>query len=825
MKKIFSFFLFFFILAVPFAKAGTTATDFKISYDISNFFVTTEKIHFEGFSFLDHMDNYGGKNMSTYIAAYTGDWDNEWVKPSKCNNSGKCYSKQVTVTDKYDLYFIRCIRPACTTELQEKRIRNLESGAEKYESMSCTEPGSESGVSYPNSHCAYHNVGFTIDLNFDDIKNKIRKDQATVHFRIITKAKSEVGEGHGQKKDSSDIGILSNSCKSVFGNTTCRENRNYKTTYKVPKTISGQGYNIIVKEKRVRSITLGGLSDEVIFTAGSASGSWKNEKAGEDSYANNLRSQYFNLGKKYKVTDVTEFLDGWKNWKGDGYVSGRLFKLEGNLENDANDYGWGWSAWVKSSGDLKMTIDDKVDESCTGCSCNDNQIVYCYGGNCNYNPSTCVSTSPSIENLSTSTNSGSHTSCSSAEDIKVSSDGLLEKVYWLNINKDLIDESLENNSVNYVTSSAMNSGANITNKLVLDGNYYWFPITLKALVNYEQTFNLKLNFSDGELKISSGRYFPFSFDYSTSVSTTGYNDNYDTSSNEKAGTSSYNTYQPSYLFEVVNPVNGEVSYRNIRIALKEGDKIFSSFYWPSATNYGSQLFKDIASTASVDLNNDQRSVNVTFPDTNNINQTRNDVGNFNCSSISECNYRIKQAWLSNTGDGKIIYGDKVAGYDITNGDQSLYYVSPNWKTNQLFTFSINASFGLPKTKFSYNATCSLKLVTNEIHDYVKYRSIDTSNPFPKGNIPKNWKQYIDTVGNLNRIESNPFEAEKISYQTEFIKDKNKFSRFKSEYGDYFSYGDMKSDGSGSSRIITSDLFNKITRTHCKAGEWSSSCDK
>ena len=161
MKKLVNYFVFLivFLVCIP-IRSVFAAADYKISYDVTEFSITKEEIIFKGFSFLDHMDNYGGRNMQTYIAAYSGGWNKQWNDINKCNASNHCYAVKSTTSSykEYDLYFIRCIGDACTEQYRLQRARNLKNGTEKYELNTCNEPGSASGVYYKDSHCAYHEV-------------------------------------------------------------------------------------------------------------------------------------------------------------------------------------------------------------------------------------------------------------------------------------------------------------------------------------------------------------------------------------------------------------------------------------------------------------------------------------------------------------------------------------------------------------------------------------------------------------------------------------------------------------------------------------------
>ena len=822
-------FIVLFSIFLPIRSVFADSTDYKISYDITNFSVGSDgdTIHFEGWSFLSHMDNYGGINMDTYIAAYTGRWQSEWHNQGACNRSKKCYSVQ-TIPSAGDLYFIRCTDTACSDSFRAGIVDDLENNKKTFAFSGCmggtyTTTTKSSRITRSGSHCAYHRVGFKRNMKISNILKNLNNTENDIHFRIITIAKggetrNDIDRG-SVKVDDTDIGVIANSCSSIFNQTCTKNKENYKTTYYQNSTVG----NIQIKEKKERTITVNGLDDTVIFTAVNASGS-------RNSSYTNGRDQFFNPGKKYKIDAVTPFKENWQNWKGDGTgnVSGRLLKITGDPKSNSDDYGWAWSAWVKTSGALKLKIKDKTDTTCTGCSCANNAIVACVGSKCTINSSTSCPNSTNVSSLKTQNGTADHSTCGSVNNLTVSSSEQAEQVYWLNIPRSKIDEKLVNQGVKFVTFEEYTRGKSITNKLVLKGTNYWFPIKLKALVKFTQTFNLNLNFVSS--KVDSGGSFPFSFNYSTSVSSSAYP--YDVSN----GTSENNTYQSTYTFEVIG-LSGVTSYKNIAIGLTSGDKIFHSSLDSSKTTYSVDLFNSIANSVSQkDLNNSERNAKVTFPDTNKPSVSKEDAGDFTCSSSSECNYILRQAYVSKDGSGKVQYSQtEVPGFDKLQSQGSRYIVSPIWKTGDKFEFKINAKFGLSNTKFNYNATCSLDTITNKIHstNYIKYRSIDTSNPFPDSSkIPENWKEYQKVDSNFSRIVNTSFNDKAVNYQTGFfgssIKNTLKELENSNKIGSYSSYKDVTS--SGSDKLITdTDIFSVKSVTsgqnYCLTGQFNENCNK
>ena len=382
------------------------------------------------------------------------------------------------------------------------------------------------------------------------------------------------------------------------------------------------------------------------------------------------------------------------------------------------------------------------------------------------------------------------------------------------------------------------------------GGYYYFPINVLANVSYSQTANLTINGFSNNQTVVSGLNFAYSYQYTVNSKWNyigEYKDNGETTENHTFG-----------VYSTKIKKTGEVKTKPAKIIVfpNKGDLLYvkngSSF--KDFKPYSVQVLKDIIAE-SVKLNGksiDATNNTVTFDDSNDASKKRNtsDAGTFSCSSpistdnweagdlrSSTCTYKIKKAFFSNQMNGNIIYrdSDSIAGYYVDpnnkDGVNSWYYIPANLKTGDTFNFYVNnTNLSLIKeVKFTYNATCSVK-GKNEIHDSskIKYRSIDTSNPFPKvtkiSDYPKNWQQYVNDNKGLNRIISNSFSG--VSYQTNFFKNKTYIDSLKSTYGDYYSYNDMDTSGNGTSAIIHKEnLFSKINGNHNKAGEYKEENDK
>ena len=232
-----------------------------------------------------------------------------------------------------------------------------------------------------------------------------------------------------------------------------------------------------------------------------------------------------------------------------------------------------------------------------------------------------------------------------------------------------------------------------------------------------------------------------------------------------------------------------------------------------------------------------------FPDSNDANSNLwvDDAGSFRCSvhsadhweagivNSATCSYTIKPAYFKNDGSGNIVYGVRD-GYTKDTNQGSLYYVPLNLKTGASFQFSVSAKnlSLIHGINYEYTPTCSVLAVDRL--DKLKYRPIDTSNPFPKNKISKNWQDYINSKPNaMDRVMNHSFDD--ISYQTKKLDNsvKSKLKEIKKNIGDYESYSDLGVDALGRSMVIWNEnqynLFSIKQGNHCRVNQYEQSCDK
>ena len=833
-------------------------TDYKISYDIIEFHVTGDEVQIKGWSALSHMDNYGGLggNMVTKIIAYVGGEEvKSWSKSSKY----KKYDTEPWGGDgvSYDLYHVRCeysgTDDACGYQ-RYKLINNaIENNQEKLKTNSCTKEGKVVGQHLYGSHCAYHNLGFKTSIKL----NKIIKDlnitksmeikfaiQTQVWYgkyknQILTKKYNDARYPYMQ--DSADIGIVidkskhaSSSC-TVFGNP-CTEGKLEKKVVTLPGT----------NQTFVRKITVRGMSEKVKFTANNAE-KFSNNRTDIRSY----NPGHFVPNKDYEVLEIGKRAN--YSAHGCATVNGvlkcnqvnnlRKYKLK-----EGNSYSWAFGFWTKASGGISLKL-DPISPPDEPSICETNE--FCVGSNCKYNNKNCPT---KTKNLSTAKCKSKSIEGCTAETYKLNTDEecskkVVSSVYYFKVSDVEFKNKYKFGS--YVLSASV---GNIDHR---DG-YYYFPVKILANVSYGQTAMLKINdgkgFSNNQT-IVSGANFAYSYQYT--VNSRWNYKKYNLNINRVDGVTEGDNTIEKISLRIKKKGERTTKSATIYISLSENDELFAKEgnVYVSKGKYNMTFLRNALTkgaqsngSSSIDMSANQ----VVFGDTNDASKKQNtsDAGTFSCSSpistdnwgagvsrSSTCTYKIKKAFFSNQMNGNIKYSDEsVSGYYVDpnnkDGSKSWYYIPANLKTGDTFEFYVNnTNLSLIRgVKFTYNAICSVK-GKNEIHDSnkIKYRSIDTSNSFPKAtkisDYPKNWQQYVKDKG-LNRIISNSFSG--ISYQTKSFKNKTYIDSLKSMYGDYYSYNDMDTNGNGTSAIIhknEKNLFSKINGYHNKAGEYKEEKDK
>lgn len=223
-----------------------------------------------------------------------------------------------------------------------------------------------------------------------------------------------------------------------------------------------------------------------------------------------------------------------------------------------------------------------------------------------------------------------------------------------------------------------------------------------------------------------------------------------------------------------------------------------------------------------------------FPDSNTKDSSitsgtpRINPGDFMCNSITntssfheECIYKIREAYFTQGASNPYCYGTWCnTGGAINISTHSNYFVPRYLDTGSSFDFSMVGNLGIVDgITIKYNSVCSLGAVYNQLKDHLLYRPISVNDPFPDDDYPTNWKEYMnDTHDNTLLRVKNSYERG-IAYKT-FVKYPRDFSIYSADYN---SFSDVELDGT-SRVVLNGGLFRTRSSNHCKKGEFKIACD-
>lgn len=188
------FFLWFFVLLFSVnLNIVTASSDFgtwthELTYDVEKVNISDEgTIKFEGWAFIDHLDNYGGQNLEISITALNV-------------SNGRSYTLVNTDYTVYrngglDLFQFRCGNNCGNSDLENKKLVNAENNLYDYVCIYGVSSeydnhldGYSAGYHEDNSTCLYYNVGFSITFDIDDLVANLG-EEATVEFYINARLK------------------------------------------------------------------------------------------------------------------------------------------------------------------------------------------------------------------------------------------------------------------------------------------------------------------------------------------------------------------------------------------------------------------------------------------------------------------------------------------------------------------------------------------------------------------------------------------------------------------------------------------------------------
>jgi len=201
-KKICKLFIILLLMIVPnnevFGKIIENDNDYISlveKFSIGN----NNKISISGYAFVSKRDNYGKfktsdfGNLITKVVAYTGKWDNNFVYSNKCNDSNRCLELGNKEINR-NFYFSLCSTDGCRSEKEKELIQYRRSNPfdteykSEYDGAYCSSifanvPGGGMGA-----HCLNSNVGFKVDVDLEKVLSSLSfaDDKDTMKFKIVS---------------------------------------------------------------------------------------------------------------------------------------------------------------------------------------------------------------------------------------------------------------------------------------------------------------------------------------------------------------------------------------------------------------------------------------------------------------------------------------------------------------------------------------------------------------------------------------------------------------------------------------------------------------
>lgn len=180
---------------------------------VDNITFDDNMVDVSGYSFIPYQDNYGGKNIKTYLVASIApkvasedglnwygngeDWSwNNWGNKTlainrsgniACKDQSKCYLIETEFGDWVrDFWWSRCNGEGCAYQeaVTNERIKNFNN------TITCASETIEINGENIGSNCLYYNVGFSVRFNLDDIIDRFSSsssvEEINMRFFIVT---------------------------------------------------------------------------------------------------------------------------------------------------------------------------------------------------------------------------------------------------------------------------------------------------------------------------------------------------------------------------------------------------------------------------------------------------------------------------------------------------------------------------------------------------------------------------------------------------------------------------------------------------------------
>lgn len=878
MKKVLNYILvflgtFFFLEHYDIVYGDSCTSDgytHNLVYDITELSANATRIKFTGYAFIDHYDNYGGKNATISVIA---------SKSSTVGgiNSSNSYTKSVTYS-AVDLYGTRCTAGGCLNSLNKALYQKIASTGYGYANCNGNRNGAltsiTGGINYGldddnnpwvGGTCVIHNVGFSASFSYEQLITNLNvQNDDQIYFYVRVKVKHE--KNCDSVTRTSSIGVNSKAC-NVSG-TQCSN-----SSYTLGKfNFAFQGLSSKATVVSYRSVPLNDSFQKI---------------------ADNRN--YFEKGKLFTIVDYKASQTLIKNSYGDNVSDHKvqienisLYKLatygtctshaNGDGVNCSGDESGEYSSYVNSSYPYGAYL-YKNQGSAT------QQSYYAYSSWMKVDGSV-VLTGLSLREPPIKTDCSKISSWGSSSDINVdktvSCNG--SKSYSACIN--LSESSVTNNI--YFQSAGVDSARCTTYGGTIVNSKCYLPVSVGASVSIYQAGSYSLG-GVSPTSVKAGLSFNFSSSkYSNTISWIN-NKKWDSSTYyylygnatdytcTTSGCSSTDTVISDSTQAYYKDLNGNVHTGTAnyvsqfaiadavktKLKLNSYSNVLSKMYKSSDMNVNE--FPGTWSLSSISPNVSKSKIatnKYSWQDVGNIADTEGNT--FNLSKVStEFTYSLIDGYLNvKTLEVKYPTGGSSLGEEYVLFGKRLY-VPLKFNPDARYVINLlkekGSSGGISLVEginWGVKGTCNVEVepglydcpggncndnpgdddcdpnteICDNLSFSVKYRSINEKEPFPKAttvsDYPKNWETYASTNGlsvvnklpRLNDVYTKYLGNPDYSYSGLF--------NFTDD-GNYGSWNNI--NVSGSSNFVNSasgfTVKTVASTNFCKLGQFSTTCDK
>ena len=837
------------------SNATTSNEGNNIIYDVYNFGVSDNlELSISGMTFIDHMDNYGGKNLKVYLVFYKGDWNKEWDKSIDSVKNQRYYVK-IESFGALNLYKTRCYNYGVACKETHQTAVEKEVAAGKYRNNACL-----TSKQYKiGSDCVYNNLSFNFEYSLIDVFKNFDSG-SVLKIRILARVKyNRIDKKFDKEKPgnvyaSIDMGAFETAYQSKIEKSV----ENDQIYYNVNVSAPSKKFYFTATKVKVDGVSGCYYDANQVYDVKSVSGA-----NGGNRKVTLYTSKYKNSGCKVKN-------------------GGRKKCVSSKCGNDVV---------LLSYGHVGSSIELTVSKSKYNPS--DSELCHCIGGDCpknaDKNNKNCRKESKS--SLSCTNTQNSFNYCKN--DTKtVNCTFTIDKTYYYKINKsELGSDQLQLSSIDVLGSEGI-----VEDEV---GNYY-IPVLFSTNINAVQEVSVKptIVLNDNKNYVLAGRPINFNLEYSNKVNWNGVSLTTNSTTERKIFSENnfYKTLTDSIksvalkmslvdvvssggcpsgysynkdlekCYKYVTPETGESSNNIIYFRFANDDILYDGTGSSGKKVKYINIYSDMVNKYSSDISKRENDdISFEFPDSNDVNNIisptyssdscKNIIPNGSNSFTRECEYKIKPAYLLNEGPKdltrEILYSteyfvdgidnipDKyIAGNRDENGVPISEYYTPLGYNGLLdFAYSSDNISLLNEMKFEVNTTCSINVMdpfdppSDGPIKGVIYRVISLDNPFPKVNLnsfddyPLNWRDYVKSNG-LSRITNMSFDNV-YYYTNKSLGSSLNLDSITNDVGEYSYPGDLDTNGYSSlvdNRFITHG-FGSRNIIHCKRGEFSDSCDR